>query len=1099
MATTVEANCFTSVTTLDDRVATSTAIVATNPVVTVGRRHSPLSLVAFTRAHLVEGHRDRKRSERGNEDAEPDTFSTGRKLAWPDPLTLPWPRVSITIDTETTLDGSKALTFGTYRVQDGDTTIADGLFYADNLDAEGIATLQRYVERHPHVELFSARSFVKRRLIRFGYRQHHSVTTPDGTIVDHMRGSIAWFNGPFDAGSLAVDWVPTEQARTFWGGWTLTLCDYVRPDGSRAADIFTPPLHVKKLKTGALFRFGSCKNSDPHRPELNDAIPEGSTDDEPVPGYHYPGRFLDGQTLGEALAAKHFTLEGAYAWFVRPGWHKPPHDFNVLDNRLIDYCRDDVAKTAELVAAELAEYARWELDGITTPDRIQSSAGLTKAHLKKIGLDHAPPTVPSVGLAAQGWTADALSGACRAAFYAGRLECRVRRWPVPVVTLDIASAYATVFERMNLWSLLTAQRIVAEDATDKVRKLFDTFDPAAMLLRPETWPALRFICEVKPENDVLPVRGRFGPRWRDVVDPEGLLPDAPDEDDDDGLNTTHPRIVKGPPQWWTGGDCLDCMLKTGKPPRIRRAIEFRGEGQIELDGPMRIRGEIPFDPRTESLVAVLLRERARRKAAGDNFLDAILKQMANNVAFGLTGEERLADRHPKSTTRTKVRAWSGEVAPRLGTLPAGPVHGDYYCAVIASAVTGGTRLLIGLIDHLIRAAGGTVANLVIDGLAVVATAHGGWVPCPGGPGKLEPYPVTTALRDPSDLPSTADGAIWAVSFAEVDAVRARMAALSPIGGELLRLEAENFRTDGTRRSLWYFGTAALRSCLVDGETGEVVKASAHLIGSYEYGELAATRECPLTEDAFARAAWAEMLRRSGALDAMTTRGRHCPIPTNNAALRSDWLDRFVTQSIAIRHPSQLSPLSEGRPFGFYSVLHQSASEKGWQAAPDLSAANDWHDGRGWVDVDGNSVGAITGAEADRRLLRGEPDPVTDAVVGQTWGELLDEYATAPELRMKAMDGSPCRHDTVGLLRRHDVRIRYVRPMGKKAGQFRVPPSQDETRAWLRSLGPAERCAILGCTDRQARRIVAATSRSERRLAGIAESYAEAIRAFSENL
>jgi hypothetical protein len=1095
--------------------ATSATIVTSRAVATTERRRSlpkieATSLVAFTRAHLMIGHRDRPRSKTNptddddcssSDDSVDVSSSPRRKLPWPASLTLPWPRITIFLDSETTSDRRKQLQFGAYRVVDDGETVHDGLYYHDDLDAAGLATLRRYAERHA-VELLPASVFVKRRLAFWGYRKHHQVTLPDGTIVDHMRGAVGGFNLAFDAGSLAVDWVPTEKERSFWNGWSLTLADYKRADGSRAVDIFTPPIHVKQLKRGRLFRWGSCKNSDPNRPDLNDAIPEGATNDEAVPGYHYPGRFIDCQTFAESLAGKHFTLEGAYAWFVRRPWHKRPHDFGILDDALISYCRDDTARTAELHAALLAEWARWDLDGITTPDRIQSSAGLAKAHLRKIGLHHTPPIVPSLGLAAAGWTPDAVQGACRAAFYAGRLEARVRRWPVPVVTLDVASAYATTFVLLDLWPLLTARRIVAEDATEDARKQLDTFDTTA-LLRPETWPKLTTICEVEPDNDVLPVRARFGPRWRDVVDPDGLLPDAPGEDDDNGLNTTLPRIAKGPPQWWGLPDCLVSKLETGKAPHIRRAIRFVANGQIDLSAPIRIRSEIPFDPKTDNLVAVLLAERARRKAAGDTFLDAILKQLANATAYGLLAEERVGDRHPKKTTRANVRAWSGEVTPRLGTLPAGLVRGAYHCAVIASAVTSGTRLLVGLIDHLFREQGGTVANLVIDGLSVVATEQGGWVPCPGGPGKLEPYPVTTAPRDPSDPLPTADGAIWALWFAKVDAVRAKVAALSPIGGDLLRLESENHRPDGSRRPLMYFGTASLRYSLFDAETGELVKASAHLIGSYEYGELAASRDRPLTEDDFAKAAATEILRRSGALDAVTvTSGRQCaPRATGSGLLRPDWLNCFVSQSIAIRHPSQLSPFSEARPFGFYSVLHQSALEKALTTTPDLPPAFDWRDGRGWVDEAGNPVSTITGAEADRRLLSDEPTVLADGgpsvVVGQTWSELLDEYSTAPETRMLGPDGNPCRHDTVGLLRQHDVWIRYVRPMGKKAGQLRVPPSQDETRAWLRSLTTVERCAILGCTDRQARRIVAGTTRSERRLAEIAEWYSDAIRAYSE--
>ena len=69
------------------------------------------------------------------------------------------------------------------------------------------------------------------------------------------------------------------------------------------------------------------------------------------------------------------------------------------------------------------------------------------------------------------------------AFFGGRAECRVRRVPVPVVTVDFRSMYPTVSCLLGMWKTLTAETIRFEDHTDAFRArlasatLESAFDP----------------------------------------------------------------------------------------------------------------------------------------------------------------------------------------------------------------------------------------------------------------------------------------------------------------------------------------------------------------------------------------------------------------------------------------------------------------------------------------------------------------------------------------------------------------------------------------------------------------------------------------------
>jgi hypothetical protein len=114
---------------------------------------------------------------------------------------------------------------------------------------------------------------------------------------------------------------------------------------------------VKKLKTGAIFRWSWPVNSKAGMADLDDRIPEGAPDDVPVPGYHYRGRFLDLQTLGAALTGESLSLEGFCRRFGIE-CRKPKHTFDKVTDELIDYCRADVAATAALYRAELTEWGR---------------------------------------------------------------------------------------------------------------------------------------------------------------------------------------------------------------------------------------------------------------------------------------------------------------------------------------------------------------------------------------------------------------------------------------------------------------------------------------------------------------------------------------------------------------------------------------------------------------------------------------------------------------------------------------------------------------------------------------------------------------------
>ena len=95
--------------------------------------------------------------------------------------------------------------------------------------------------------------------------------------------------------------------------------------------------------------------------------------------------------------------------------------------------------------------------------------------------------------------------------------------------------------------------------------------------------------------------------------------------------------------------------------------------------------------------------------------------------------------------------------------------------------------MLALLERLVRDAGGVVAFGDTDSGAIVATPKGELVACPGGPHRMR----------------NGAAAIQALTWAQVDAIRAQFAPLNPydptLVPDLLKLEKQNFTADNARR------------------------------------------------------------------------------------------------------------------------------------------------------------------------------------------------------------------------------------------------------------------------------------------------------------
>src|SRR5206468_5913752 len=146
------------------------------------------------------------------------------------------------------------------------------------------------------------------------------------------------------------------------------------------------------------------------------------------------GRFLDLKGLGFALTDKHMSLDKAAERFGLSERKLAIQTHGDLTTQSVDYNRQDVALTAQLLEAVRAEWDRHPL--ALSPDRVMSPAGLAKGYLRALGVT--PPAVKFAAFPPE------LLGAAMSAYYGGRSEVRVRRTAVHVVYLDFLSEYPTV-------------------------------------------------------------------------------------------------------------------------------------------------------------------------------------------------------------------------------------------------------------------------------------------------------------------------------------------------------------------------------------------------------------------------------------------------------------------------------------------------------------------------------------------------------------------------------------------------------------------------------------------------------------------------------
>jgi hypothetical protein len=861
-----------------------------------------------------------------------------------------WPDYALIFDTETKLDLDHTLNFGAWQfcqLQGSEyVSIQEGIFYRDGLSEDEWkrmaaykgnydAEISRNGSRQPLI-LWSCSEFVER------------------IFWEAVRAGalIVGFNLPFDIARIAVRWTTAED-----GGFSFVL--------SQLSKTGVDNVHRPRVRISPL-------NGVAERVELTAVFREKEQD------RWRRGRFLDLHTLAFALTDKSYSLLTATKTFC-PHNQKMEHEpSGEITHAEIEYAQQDVRATLGLLKALKREY---ELHPITLrPEFAYSPASIGKAYLRAMGIEE--PMRKFKNLQPN------IHGIAMAAYYGGRAECRIRRWPVPVVPVDLTSEYPSVDALLGIWNILTAKSLEIIESTDAVRAILKSLS-LDQLFEPSFWKQLNFYACVIPEGDVVPVRSVY---------------DGKSGSCNIGLNELHWKQGL----WLAGPDLVSIVLN-GRVPIVQKAFRIVPRGKQSGLKRVKLRGEILVDPRIEDFFTRAIEYRKQNK--NNERLEYFLKILANSTSYGCYLELNPVKVGQKN--RPRITVYSGDLVKEQLAPDTIEQPGSFYFPLLGALITSGGRLLLAMIERCVRDVGGTYLCCDTDALTIVASENGGIVQMPNG------APVIKSL-----------------SWKDVDRIIARFDALSPynrkIVPNLLRLTDENFDKTGVQRQLYGFSIAAKRYALYTTKCGNSYCKHSDCITIVDPKAHGLIFFAPSDEREDGMPKWWWELWRfllslefkqiiEPDLDVLMIAGQALNAKTAMAINgQPEWISLPAMMKIRISTPHYLQQMKgKVSPFGF--VLHPRTREKTKLTllTPFTKNRSTWAKSLCINTRDGQSYRLNDISRADRVTL----------------GDILCGYIQHPEIKSFGPDGQKCKPETRGLLRRISIKGGLQHAIGKEISRF----------------------------------------------------------------
>jgi hypothetical protein len=872
--------------------------------------------------------------------------------------------------------------FGSFII--GGECLEEGLFYADDLPRREVQVLQDYVVRHNEVV---ARGD-PRRLRLLARAEFLDLFFQ---LAYKARCYIVGFDLPQDISRLACD---SKPARGFYaGGFSFCLWSYKDNRGRERSDGFRPRVCIKHIDRNRSLIGFTGRNS----PDQVDLISEGSPSGKPQPGYKFRGHFLDLKTLAFGLTDEGFSLSTACEAFgVEHGKRQTVRHATITKESIDDIRRDGLA-ISELAAKLIGEFEQHPIP--LSPTHAFSPASIGKGYLRAMGIKpvlQRQPNFPKQYL-----------GYAQTAFFGGRTSVHIRKVICPVVYLDFSSMYSTVNTLMGLWSFVVAREVrVIEHCKDQVENFLRELTPN-MLFDPGTWMRMNGFVKFVPNGDVLPVRSKYSPASNDWQV---------------GLN--HLYANKEDALWYSIPDVVASILATGRVPEIVDAFLIEPAGTVFEAVPTKLRGLVEVDPERNDFFRAIVDERLSLSSRGDlpaieaKRLDKALKILASATCFGIYAQMDRRDEKDK----VEVTCHGIDPDPFTCTVSHPEFPGEFWFAPLGSLITAGARLMLALLDHCISAVRATYVMEDTDSMAVVATEHGGLIPCPGGPLRM----------------TDGRSAVWALSWKEVHDIVSRFVKLNPYTDKtrsILKIERDNYDPQtGEQRQIYCLAISSKRYALflrdADGSPILLQKGINNHEDRWSEHGLGHLRNPmdPESEDRdWIRHAWVNIIRTTLGLPVEPLGFENLPavgrVPiTSPTALRSlAKLNRGKKYLNRIK-PFEFLLSCHVKPFGYPPDVDP---EKFHLVAPYVPDPECWVD-LPWIDQFSGEQYEITteGFHGSRGIAR-----------VKTYGEVLREYEFHLGAKSADAKGKPSGKQTFGLLHRRHVRVERIVYIGRESNRL----------------------------------------------------------------
>jgi len=487
----------------------------------------------------------------------------------------------LTISTETTSDQQQSLTFGSAAVWINDSLYKIILFH-DELDEKKVDvirqvgdTLQR--EKGCVVTVSSKDEFVTKVFYPYVYE---------------ARAKCVGFDLPYEFSRLATSW---GTARKIQDAFSIKLVE----NNPRL-----PAIKIKSINSDAAF--------------IQFATPlRTKSEKKKIPTHKvYRGYFLDLKTLGCAMSNKSFDGINDLAETFDV-------DANLKNKKGVteDSIRNNVEKSLtvhKLYSKIISVLQDTFLIKPSNANKLYSPASIAKIYLEKLNIK---PLLENDS----DFSKEVL-GNLMSAFYAGRVETRIRKTPVPVTYLDCTSTYPTLFSLMGMYQFLTAEKIENSITTEQTQKFLDEII-LQDVSKKETWKNLATICKVVPDGKmIVPVRSGYGSKKTQNI----------------GVN--YLKSTDGTSLWYTLSDLIVSKLLTGHTPIIKKAITFVPVGMQQniSDEEIEIFKGVTVNPRKENFIEQLIEKRLEMKQFSssedceiDKTIQNTLKIIANTASYGI--------------------------------------------------------------------------------------------------------------------------------------------------------------------------------------------------------------------------------------------------------------------------------------------------------------------------------------------------------------------------------------------------------------------------------------------------------------------------------